>query len=145
MLIVCWAAARISSNLSERGKKRRKEKDRQRKGERERKGHTTMKQKHGQQQNEGNSVWKGTHLMEVDEKEGGWFRKHPLTNMSFLTQSHLIDCPLLLCNLWGFEFWKKRKKKKTQETWVQSHFGQTWIQCLKQESDRAYLIFFSKG
>lgn len=45
--------------------------------------------------------------MEVGEKEGKRFRKHPVTNMSSLTQSHLIDCPLLLCNLGGFEFYKK--------------------------------------
>lgn len=27
-------------------------------------------------------------------------------HMICLTQSHLIDCPLLLCNLWRLEFWK---------------------------------------
>lgn len=96
----CWLSAELLQEFHLvylRGK-------RQRKKERERKGHTAMKQKNGQQQNEGNNVWKGTHLMKVDEKERKRFRKHPLTNMSSLTQSHLIDCPLLLCNLCGFEF-----------------------------------------
>lgn len=58
-----------------------------------------MKQKDGQQQNEGNNVQEGPHLTKVDEKEKKRFRKHPLKDMRFLTQSHLIDCPLLLCNL----------------------------------------------
>lgn len=58
-----------------------------------------MKQKNGQQQYEENNVWKGTHLMKVGETDRKRFSKHPLTNMSSLTQSHLIDCPLLLCNL----------------------------------------------
>ena len=52
---------------------------------------------------EGNIVWKGTNWMKVDEKERNRFRKH-LTNTISLTQSHLIDCPLLLCDLGGFEF-----------------------------------------
>lgn len=50
-------------------------------------------------------TWKGTHWMEVGEEEGRRLGIHPLTNMSALTQSHLIDCPLLLCNLGGFEFY----------------------------------------
>lgn len=37
-------------------------------------------------------------------------RKYPLTDTRFLTQSHLIDCPLLLCNLGGFEFYKEKRK-----------------------------------
>lgn len=59
-----------------------------------------MKQKNGQHRYKGG----GTHSMTVGQRERKRFSKHPLTNMSSLTQSHLIDCPLLLCDLGGFEF-----------------------------------------
>lgn len=82
-----------------------------------------------------NNVRKGTHLMEVGEKEG----KHPLTNMSSLTQSHLIDCPLLLCNLGGFEFYKRNCTSNKGLKCPSRTAGP------KRECIRAYLIFFSKG
>lgn len=57
------------------------------------------------QHEESERVWRGTRLMEVGEKEGKRLGK--LTNTSSLTQGHLIDCPLLLCNLGGFEFYER--------------------------------------
>lgn len=49
--------------------------------------------------------------MEVDGKE---WKIHPVTNMSSLTQSHLIDCPLLLGHLWGFEFYEKKQNNESR-------------------------------
>lgn len=85
-------------------------------------------------------MWKETHLMEVGETEGRRFGTHPLTNMSSLTQSHLIDCPLLLCNLGGFEFYERNE---TRNEATGESFQDTRTQT--QECVEAYLIFFSKG
>lgn len=124
----CWLSAEPLQEFhlvylrERRGRKRQKERQKGRKRERDTR---QWNRKMDSNKNEGSNVWKGTHLMKLGERERNRFRKHPLTNMSFLTQSHLIDRPLLLCNLWGFEFWKKRNSEWVTERWVPTHFGQT--------------------
>lgn len=46
---------------------------------------------------------------------------------AFLTQSHLIDCPLLVCSLWGFKFCKNQNNTKTTHKKNTQTYCDSWL------------------